>query len=228
MPVELTPEEQAKFDEVLKERGYDEHAKEVIAKRGQEAKANRERAEKLEAENKTFREAETARATAEEKRKAEAADEAKKAEDAKKSFEQRLTEIEESFARKLTTVEKAQVKKQEELLADLKARDAQILTQAVRAEASKRGIIDEELVSLLDLSSVPIEKGSPDREKIAELIDAHAKAKPHLYKDAGEEERGHSVVVRPVAKEKPGAIDWSRLTPAEFDAAEERLRAQRV
>lgn len=233
MAVELTPEEQAKFDLVLKERGYDEHASKVIERLNGESKSHRERAEKAESDAKALRDAEAARKFEEDKKKADQEAKRKKEEDDKKSVDERIKSLEETFKRELTAKEEALVKKQQEFLDELKARDGQILMEAVRRTAMKRGIIDEDLVSMLDVSKVSIEKGKPDQSAIDDLIEAHSKDKPHLYRDGSErddrerDERGR--FTRPEPKDKPnGKADASKLKDDEFEALERRLRSGRV
>lgn len=235
MAVELTPEEQAKFDELLKERGYDDHAKKVIERVNAEAKAQREAREKAESDAKALRDAEEKRKADEDARKAEEDKKRKQEEDEKKSVDERIKSLEETFNRELTKREEAQVRKQQELLDELKARDAAILMEAVRSAAVKRGIIDEDLVALLDVSKVPIEKGRPDRAAIDELIEEHAKAKPTLYKDAGERTDDNAPprddggrFVRPSPTNRKDDVDASKLDDAKFAELEERLRRGRA
>jgi hypothetical protein len=234
MAVELSDEEKAKFEEHLKELGYDDHAKKVIERLNSESKSQREAREKAEAEAKQLREAEEKRKAEKEKRKAEEAEAKKRAEDEKKSVDERIKQLEETFNRELTKREEASVKKQQEFLDELKARDAQILMEAVRSAAVKRGIIDEDLVSMLDVSRVPIERGRPDRSAIDELLDEHAKSKPHLYRTEEEQrttteerdERGR--FTRPDPVRKKDDVDASKLDDKGFEALEERLRKGRV
>lgn len=236
MAVELTPEEQAKLDEKLKELGFDEHAKKVIERTNAEAKANRERAEKAEEETKKFRDAEALRKAEDDKRKADEETAKKKAEDEKKTVEERLSAIEKNFAEKLTASELVASKKQQEFLEELKARDAQILMQAVRTAASKRGIIDEDLVTMLDVSKVPTERGVPSQDAIDELVEGHATSKPHLYRSAEDEELRRiererdeqGRFSRPKPTNKSDDVDAAKLDDAAFSALEERLRKSRV
>lgn len=238
MAVELTPEEQAKFDELLKEKGYDDHAKKVIERLNGESKAQREAREKAENEAKQLREAEEKRKAEEDARKADEEKKRKQEEDEKKSVDERIKALEETFNRELTKREEAQVRKQQELLDELKSRDAAILMEAVRSAAVKRGIIDEDLVALLDVSKVPIEKGRPDRAAIDDLIEEHAKAKPTLYKDPGDREdddernrnrdEGGRFVRRPDPTNRKDDVDASKLDDAKFAELEDRLRRGRA
>lgn len=227
MAVELTDEEKAKLDAVLKDMGYDDHAKDVIAKRNLEAKTQREQREAAEAKLKKYEDEEAARKSEAEKRKAEEDAAKKKADDEKKSVEERLSAIEKSFVEKLTASEQAASKKQAEFLDELKARDAQILMQAVRVAATKRGIIDEDLVAMLDVSKVPIERGIPAAESIDELIDSHVESKPHLYRKPDErvtrDDGGR--FVRPSASDKTKSVDAAKIPDDEFAALEARLRS---
>ena len=236
MPVDLTSEEKAKFEDHLKELGYDDHAKKVIERLNGEAKTHREAKEaadkksaEYEAELKTFRDAEAARKSADDKKKADEDSKKKAEEDEKKSTKELIADLEAKFERELTKREEAAVKAQSQYLEELKSRDAQVLMLAVEAEAKERGIIDAELVKLLDVSKVAIQKGVPDREAIAALIEEHAKAKPHLYKSGDEKNVRTPSVARPNARDKIGnVIDASKLNDAEFDALTDRLRMGRV
>lgn len=96
---------------------------------------------------------------------------------------------------------------------NLKARDAQAVELAVRAEAAKRGIVDEDVVKTIDTSGIRVHGGVPDREEIAQLVESHATAKPHYYKST----QGR----------KSAGRDWALLNDSEFRTEEERLRAGR-
>lgn len=237
MAVELTDEEKAKFEALLKEKGYDEHASKVIERLNAESKAQREAREKAEADAKALRDAEEKRKADEAAKAAEDEKKRKQEEDEKKSVDERIKSLEETFNRELTKREEASVKKQQEFLDELKARDSQILMEAVRAEAVKAGIIDEELVALLDVSKVAIEKGRPDRGAIRELIETHKKDKPKLYSDGSEDEErdervrdeeGRFARSRPDPKNKKDDVDASRLDDKAFADLEERLRKGKV
>lgn len=181
----------------------------------------------LEQQLKTYQEAE-----------AKAKEAAKTKADEEKSAKELVAQLEETFKRELTAREEKALKQQNEFLDELKARDAQILMQAVIAEAKDHGIIDESIVKLLDVSGVKIERGIPDREAIAELIDEHAKSKPHLYKDSEETERQRDErgrfssesreTKRPASQSKTTQVDWAKLSPQEFDEKEAELRAARA
>lgn len=241
---ELTDEQlQAKIAEAteskLKELGFDDHAKKVIERTNSEAKANRERAEKAEAEAKALKDEADKRKAEDAKRQEEVEAEKKRIEDEKKSDIERLTatvnELKDTLKRELTKNEKAAAQAQQQYLDDLKARDAQVLMLAVEAAAKERGIVDPELVKLLDVSEIPIEKGIPDREKISELIEEHAKAKPHLYKEPDQtqrDERGRFTNTRPDPASQKRAndakTDARQLPPDQYKAMEERFRSGRV
>lgn len=231
----------AKLTEKLKELGYDEPAKETLKRRDsllREAQAKLKEHEGTAKEKADLekRVKELQDADADRKKKEDEA--RKKVDDEKKTVEERLaakiSEIEDSFGKKLTALQQQAVQKQQEYLDDLKARDSKILMQAVRSEAREAGIIDPELVALLNVSDIKIEKGEPDRAKIAELVAEHKKAKPHLYdaKNAGDsderkrDENGR--FIRPEDDKKKTGPDFSKMSAAEFEAAEERLRSARA
>lgn len=231
MPVELTEEEKAKFSEHLKELGYDDHAKKVIERVNNEAKSHREAREKAEAELKKLADAEAARKAEDEKRKSDEEAERKKLDDEKKSFGDRLSSIEQTFAEKLAERDALNAKKHEDLAKELAARDHQILMQAVRSAARERGILDQDLVELLDVSKIPIDGGIPSRDAISALIEEHASAKPHLYKDKDEDGRtrdDQGRFTRPDPSKTKKDVDWSKLSDKEFAEREAELRRARV
>lgn len=237
MPVTFTQEEQAKVDEYLREQGYDQHAKEAIAKRNAEAQTHREakeaekkRADELEHQLKTYRDTEAKRKDDEAKRKADDEAKRKAEEDEKKSVQELIAGLEKKFEIELGKRDESAAKKQQEYLDEIKARDAQVLMLAVETEAKERGILDTELIKLLDVSKIPIDKGIVDREAVAKLIEEHAKSKPHLYKEMTEE-RGRDELgrfTRPAPGKKPTAdVDASKLDASAFAELTERLRSQR-
>lgn len=241
---ELTSEEQAKFNEYAKTMGWDGHANDVLKKTRDEAKTYREQLDAEKAKIKTFEEAEAKRKADEEaaaKKKADEEAARKKAdEDKNKTFEERLTakvaEIEAAFGKQLTAVEEKAAKKQQEYLEGLKKRDSKVLLTAVRAAAHEAGIIDKELVSLLDLSKVEIKDGEIDDEAVQKLITEHKAAKPHLYGDRATNARQRNEFgqfapseERPAPQMKDGKpVDWSRLSNEEFERMEREMRAARA
>jgi nucleotidyltransferase/DNA polymerase involved in DNA repair len=231
-PTEEGKKLQEAVDAKLKELGYDDHAKKVIERVNAGEKAKREELEKAQGELKKYQDAEKKRKEDDDKVKADAEKERKRIEDEKKTFEERMQarvdELEQTFARKLTEAETAATKKQGEFLEELKKRDAEILMQSVRAAAAKRGILDEDLVAMLDVSKVPIENGKPSLSTIEELIETHATAKPHLYRSKEDMDRerdagGRFIRANPAGK--TGEIDASKLNPEEFSALTDKLRS---
>lgn len=226
---------EAAVDEKLKELGFDAHAKEVLARTRDEAKAHREAKERaleeklaLEKRIADFEKAENDRKSEADRIKAEA-DAAKAAEEnAKKSFEEKLASLNDKFEGELTKRDQKAAEEQDKFLKELKARDAKILMQAVIAEANKADILDDSLVSLLDVSDIPMEHGTPDREKIAEMIAKHKEAKPHLYRDPAKDSKQQKETgkepKRPTDQTKTETFDWSKLDPKEFEAKEKELR----
>jgi hypothetical protein len=229
MPIELTAEEQAKFDAHLKELGV-EKGLDVVKTLNAEAKANRERAEKAEAEAKALRDAEAARKTDEDKRKSDEQKAKDDAENAKKTMDQRLESLEKKLAAAIDSGDKAAEDARAELAEKIAKRDQRLAMAALRAAAKDRGIIDTDLVDMLDLSKVKVDDGEVDLDAIKELIEQHAEAKPHLYRegeDRARDENGR--FVRPVPNDKNGKkIDWNALSEKEFDEKREAMRAGRL
>jgi hypothetical protein len=233
MPVELTAEEQAKFDAHLKELGV-EKGLDVVKTLNAEAKASRERAEKAEAEAKTLRDAETARKAEDDKRKADEQKAKDDAEKAKLTMDQRLESLEKKLAAAIESGDKAAKKAAEDARAELAdkiaKRDARLTMQALRAAAKERGIIDADLVDMLDVSKVKVDDGEVDAEAVNALIEEHAKAKPHLYPEADErarDENGRFTRPNPTGKPAKG-IDWNALSDKEFEEKRAALRSGRL
>jgi hypothetical protein len=233
MSVELSPEEQIKVDAYLKELGV-EKGLDVVKKLNDEAKTYRERTEKAEAETKALRDAETARKADDDKRKADEQKSKDDAEKAKQTMDQRLEAMEKKLASAIENGDKAAKKAAEDARAELTdkiaKRDARLAMQALRAAAKDRGIIDQDLVDMLDVSKIKVDDGEVDVEAVNALIEEHAKAKPHLYPenaDRTRDENGRFTRPDPALKAGKG-LDWAKLSDKEFEEKRDALRSGRL
>lgn len=249
--INLTDEEKTKFKAYLKEMGFEnEDPPALIKKLNDEAKASREAhdaavkaTKKLEADLKVLTDEKTTRDDAEKKRLADEDAKKKLEEDNKKTAAELIKDAEERFNAQLKERDIAHDKAIKDRDKELKARDARLLTSAVRSAAKEAGLIDLDLVGLLDLKGVKVEDGEPDMASIDEIIKKHVEEKPHLYDKtrttetaSGDQNRSTSYFDR--ISERPGAsaqtagtkgVDFATLnTDAAFEAAEQALRHQRV
>lgn len=225
----LAAQLEAKLAEQAKAKGYDEHAGKVIERLNAEAKASRERAEKAEAAK---AEAEKLAAKALDDAKAEAEAKAKEeAEKAKKgaTTDEQLAKIEESFKAQLEQIEKNHASERKRVEQELAQRDRALVTEAVRAEARARGIIDDALVDrVFDLDKIKVEAGQIDREGVVALVEEMQASKPVYFAKKTEMERDESGQFIRKSPAKNGAVDAAKLDPAAFDALTEKLRRGRV
>lgn len=246
--VTLTPEEQTKFDELMKERGFDGHAQDVIKRTNEEAKKNREAAEAatktandLADKVKSFETTETERAAAQKKKDDEAAAAQKKIDDEKKTIDQRIddlrTEMRADFEKaskadqdRMTAELKALTKKLDDGQQEITKRDALALKRAVREAAKDRGIIDVDLADFLDVKEIKITDGEPDMDAIVKVIEKHAEEKPMLYKSTAErdrDDRGRFSPATPSGEKGGKGVDWSTLDDKTFEAKQAEMRAAR-
>lgn len=242
--VDLTDAEKAKFEEHLKELGYDAHAKDVIARVNAEAKAAREAKEaadaklkELDGRVKSFEQTEAERIAAQKKKDDEAAAAQKKIDDEKKTLDQRLADLQAQVATQIENATKAQKAEIDALTKQIGERDQQIskrdeviVKRSVRAAAEKRGLLEPSLADVVfDIKDIKIVDGEPDLEAIDAMIEKHATEKPVLYKTQSErdrDERGR-FTTPPPAKKTDGAIDWDKLDDAAFVRKQAEFRAQR-
>ena len=246
MPLELTDEEKTKFKAYLKEMGFEnEDPPALIKKLNDDAKANREAREaaekatkKLEADLKVLSDEKAERDKKEADRIAAEKLKQQQEDDNKKTAAELIKDSEERFNAQLKERDLASEKALKESRKEIEARDKLLLQSAVRTAAKEAGLIDLDLIGLLDLKSVKVEDGDPDMASITEIIKKHAEEKPHLYGGSKTDADGNdtrSYFER--LTERPGAavttptkgLDFGKLTSdADFDAAEQALRHQRV
>ncbi len=125
-----------------------------------------------------------------------------------------------------------EAKKAEKALKDLKSG---LIKSEARRVAKERGIIAEELVDVIDLSAADYDGGA--FKGVVEAIDAHAKAKPHLFKAPETEDerkaredaerKAKGTLAPPVAgaANGNGKVDWAKVDDKTFDAELERVKA---
>jgi hypothetical protein len=119
-------------------------------------------------------------------------------------------------------------------------RDRELVSEAVRTEAVKRGILDEDLVSLFDMTKVEVENGRVKRASVTELLDSMVESKPVLFKKVETEEEkaereraatrdaGTGRFTRPNPQEKVKPRDWSKASDKELEEFDELVRTGRV
>lgn len=242
MAVELNDAEKAKFAEHLRDLGFDDHAKKTIDRLNAEAKAHREgkaksdeELKRLQGDHKKLSDEVAARKAEDDKKKADDEAARKRLDDEKKSLDERLADLRKEISgqfEEATKAQKAEVKtllKQiEERDGKLAARDQKRLRDLVRIAAEKRGILDPEIADHLDVKDIAIEDGDPDQAAIDTLVDEHAKAKPHLYRDpAARDDRGRFARPDP-SRSLTSKVDAQKLNSQEYSDLEARLRSGRA
>jgi colicin import membrane protein len=88
------------------------------------------------------------------------------------------------YEKLLAAKDKELAKARDEFNAELTKRDQRLVRTELRAEATAAGIIDPDLISLVDMDLVKFEDGELKGAKTA--IEALKNAKPHLFKKAEE------------------------------------------
>ena len=198
----------------------DEHAKSVIARANAQAKREREAREAADlAHKKAVEERDVLK-----KQIDDAAAEKLKENNQFKELAEKLA-IDKAAAEKALADEKdANAKRGEE---DRKAREAAAVRDAVEKAAIKAGIIDEDLVSIFDLSTIETKDGKPTKESVDAFIEAQKTAKPKLFEEEREprprNDDGTFRRPEPQKRGEGGKIDWSKLSAEEFAEKEREL-----
>ena len=99
------------------------------------------------------------------------------------------------------------------------------MRERLRTQAVRRGIIDEDLVDTLDISSLSMESNRV--LGIKELLDALEEQKP-LYFRAKEDPNAGGPLERPRAGGSGKDIDARDMSPEEFQRLDAKMRAQRA
>lgn len=252
MPIELTADETKKFNEYLKEVGFENaNPTEFIKSLNNESKTNREKAEQLQKDlDKTKKEMEESGKTLAELKKDkderdkeakrvadELAAEKKKTADAAKTLDERIADVKAELAQqteKASTEQKAELAKLTKQLDDrdlkIAKRDQSSLLKAVKDAARAQGIRDTDVLDHIDLKGIKVEDGEPDPEGIAKLVADHKTAKPDWYKELTLTERDQFSRPTPQSRTSPvgNGKDFGALNDDDFERAESELRAVKV
>jgi hypothetical protein len=203
-----TARKAAEAEEERKKLADPEHAAKVIKNANADAKKQRERAEAAEAEREAIR---------------------KERDDAAKWRTDRENKDleEQGKLKELAEREKARADDAEKKAAEREKQHVQdTMRERLRAQAVRRGIIDDELVDHFDLTGLKLEDGKLVGGK--ELLDKIAESKPLYFKKPDDVDDKNAPLDRPRVGSDGKPVDAAKLSDQEFAALRTRMRSARA